>query len=236
MLPDGSVLRCKGPGRPTRDVLFSDVNRDGKTALKLWNLNAVTGVLGVFNVQGARWDLKKRAFVTCDEPERIRYVLRPSDVEGIASAAPRGGEGRAQSYALYSHRARRLQLLRHDEAHAASLGRREWELFAVSPIRREGGVRWAPLGLMDMLNGGGAIVSSKLSSALRLVHARVTLRASGTFSAYCQPPPLTIKINGVITPFTHDAETGMLTVAMEVSESSLFSTAPQRACHLSSEP
>ena len=30
MLPDGSILRAKLPGRPTRDCLFSDPARDGK--------------------------------------------------------------------------------------------------------------------------------------------------------------------------------------------------------------
>ncbi|GIM11600.1 hypothetical protein Vretimale_15098 [Volvox reticuliferus] len=35
VLPDGSVLRCSQPGRPTRDCLFADVLRDGKTLLKV---------------------------------------------------------------------------------------------------------------------------------------------------------------------------------------------------------
>jgi hypothetical protein len=39
------------PGRPTRDCLMADPNRDGKTVLKVWNLNADTGVVGVFNLQ-----------------------------------------------------------------------------------------------------------------------------------------------------------------------------------------
>lgn len=30
VLPDGSTLRAKLPGRPTRDCLFSDPTRDGK--------------------------------------------------------------------------------------------------------------------------------------------------------------------------------------------------------------
>lgn len=35
VLPDGSVLRCLQPGRPTRDCLFHDVLRDGKSLLKV---------------------------------------------------------------------------------------------------------------------------------------------------------------------------------------------------------
>lgn len=39
------------PGRPTRDCLLADVSRDGRTALKIWNMNEVNGVVGVFNLQ-----------------------------------------------------------------------------------------------------------------------------------------------------------------------------------------
>jgi raffinose synthase len=35
VLPDGSVLLCAQPGRPTADCLFSDVMRDGKSLLKV---------------------------------------------------------------------------------------------------------------------------------------------------------------------------------------------------------
>ena len=62
VLPDGSVLRARLPGRPTRDSLFVDVARDGSSALKIWNLNRVGGILGVFNLQGAWWDRNVRDF------------------------------------------------------------------------------------------------------------------------------------------------------------------------------
>jgi hypothetical protein len=35
VLPDGSVLRCSLPGRPTADCLFRDVSRDQQTVLKV---------------------------------------------------------------------------------------------------------------------------------------------------------------------------------------------------------
>lgn len=56
VLPDGSVLRASLPGRPTADCIFADVARDGRTALKVWNRNAMAGVIGVFNLQGSWWD------------------------------------------------------------------------------------------------------------------------------------------------------------------------------------
>ena len=43
VLPDGSVLRARLPGRATRDVLFDDPMRDGRTLLKVRGLPARVG-------------------------------------------------------------------------------------------------------------------------------------------------------------------------------------------------
>uniref|UniRef100_A0A5B6YU46 galactinol--sucrose galactosyltransferase n=1 Tax=Davidia involucrata TaxID=16924 RepID=A0A5B6YU46_DAVIN len=60
VLPDGSILRARLPGRPTKDCLFSDPARDGVSLLKIWNMNKYTGVLGVYNCQGAAWNSIER--------------------------------------------------------------------------------------------------------------------------------------------------------------------------------
>ncbi|KAL9266268.1 putative galactinol--sucrose galactosyltransferase 2, partial [Drosera capensis] len=60
VLPDGSILRARYAGRPTRDCLFKDPVMDGESLLKIWNLNKLVGVVGVFNCQGAgNWPLMK---------------------------------------------------------------------------------------------------------------------------------------------------------------------------------
>ncbi|KAJ6688219.1 hypothetical protein OIU74_016853 [Salix koriyanagi] len=41
VLPDGSILRCQYHALPARDCLFEDPLHDGKTMLKIWNLNKV---------------------------------------------------------------------------------------------------------------------------------------------------------------------------------------------------
>ncbi|KAL4431159.1 hypothetical protein ABPG75_006415 [Micractinium tetrahymenae] len=82
VLPDGTVLRALLPGRPTRDTLFADVLRDGASLLKIWNVNATTGVVGVFNLQGASWDRSRRRFhVHNSAPPELSTVVRPTDVE-----------------------------------------------------------------------------------------------------------------------------------------------------------
>eukprot|EP00466_Bigelowiella_natans_P011092 jgi/Bigna1/44825/e_gw1.103.7.1 len=55
VLPDGTTYRGMLPGRPTRDSLFASVQTDKRTALKVWNRNAVNGVVAAFNVQGWGW-------------------------------------------------------------------------------------------------------------------------------------------------------------------------------------
>jgi raffinose synthase len=44
VLPDGSILRCQHYALPTRDCLFEDPLHDGKTMLKIWNLNKVSHI------------------------------------------------------------------------------------------------------------------------------------------------------------------------------------------------
>ena len=59
-LPDGTILRCEHHALPTRDLLFLDPLHDGKTMLKIWNLNRFSGVLGAFNCQGGGWSPEAR--------------------------------------------------------------------------------------------------------------------------------------------------------------------------------
>lgn len=49
VLPDGSILRCEYYALPTRDCLFVDPLHDGKTMLKIWNLNKVTAMKSIWN-------------------------------------------------------------------------------------------------------------------------------------------------------------------------------------------
>lgn len=82
VLPDGHILRCKLPGRPTRDCLFVDVLRDGKSLLKIWNMNSVNGVVGVFHLQGSCWDRSRRRFAFHDlYPPQLSVAVKPTDVE-----------------------------------------------------------------------------------------------------------------------------------------------------------
>ena len=75
VLPDGSVLRARLPGRPTADCLFTDVLRDGKSLLKVpsffsaLSLGMLTSLV-VDMAQTAETMLRREVFI-----ERILHVI-----------------------------------------------------------------------------------------------------------------------------------------------------------------
>ena len=220
VLPDGSVLRCEHGAKPTRQSLFDDPNADGATALTLWARNAVTGVLGAFNVQGARWDRATRRFVAAaDGGPTVGADLRPEMVEGLAPSAQRGGggaegEAAAAEWVAYGHHSGVPQLLKSGEQiEIGDLAPRDWELFVVAPLERLGGVAWAPIGLLGMLNAGGGVEASALGRGFaRAPQARARVRTPGTFGAYCSEAPRLVRVGGAVVPFEYDASSGLLRV------------------------
>jgi len=242
VLPDGSVLRCQGAGRPTRDMLFSDPNADGVSALKIFNTNAHTAVVGAFNVQGSLWDRRRRSFAAAPEAaKQVTALVRADDVEGWAAGATVTDPALPpRPCVAYGYRSEVAGVLPPGASVELSLDVREWELVTLSPLQQLGAVQWAALGLGGMLNGGGAVVSSSLELAapaaaapaaaapaaaaenvapppastlgapaseaaaapavsdtsLGAPQARVTLRASADFVAYCSPRPLVVRADG----------------------------------------
>ncbi|KAK4402491.1 putative galactinol--sucrose galactosyltransferase 2 [Sesamum angolense] len=106
VLPDGSVLRARYAGRPTRDCLFVDPVMDGKSLLKIWNLNKLAGVVGVFNCQGAgSWPMKQAAESTKNSSAAATSCsgrVSPLDVEFLDEIAEENWTGDCAVYAFNS--------------------------------------------------------------------------------------------------------------------------------------
>jgi len=222
VLPDGSVLRAKKAGRPTRDCIFADVGKDGTSALKIWNINrqssfgkGIGGVLGAFNVQGVAWNFETNDNQVIDaSPPPVRALVRPYDVDSL-----RGVQGQ---FVVWSHRTKSLKVLSNGmSAIEKTISSRDWEIFTVQPVQetQDSSVSWAPIGLSNMLNSGGAILdvgqlSTVDSSGNERIQADITTRGPGNFVSYCQPRPTSILVrNGLTTKhldFQHDHESGML--------------------------
>ena len=163
VMPSGSILRGKFPGRPTRDCLFKDVCRDGKTALKIWNRNSVGGVVGTFNVQGACWSREVNQYISFGgkDGQTVSACVRPRDIEGFRSqyggsnnnspsekdeevSSRKESSGQSvnngpgaigdQMFAVRSHRTGDVDILRLHEKTEVALTRKDWDVFTITPV------------------------------------------------------------------------------------------------------
>ncbi|XP_004975984.2 probable galactinol--sucrose galactosyltransferase 2 [Setaria italica] len=202
VLPDGSILRARYAGRPARDCLFNDPVMDGKSLLKIWNLNNFSGVIGVFNCQGAGqwvWPVKDIDYV----PTSINITghLSPSDLESLEEIAGDNWSGETAVYAFNSCSLSRLQKHQNLEV---SLSTMACEIYTISPIKVFGeAVQFAPLGLINMFNSGGALddISSTADSSATTIHVRC--RGPGRFGAYSATRPENCRVDGQQVEFCH---------------------------------
>ncbi|HEX8551041.1 MAG TPA: Sip1-related alpha-galactosidase [Abditibacteriaceae bacterium] len=237
VLPDGTILRAQSIGLPTRDCLFTDPTQD-TTLLKIWNINSIGTVLGVFNARygsgeariGTATDTldipsdevaadESKAesssgtdHVKAEEPhvpsEPIRGAVSPSDIPGI--------EG--ERFAVYAHHAREVRALRIEERWELTLAELQAEIFTLVPI--ESG--FAPIGLSEMFNSGGAIQDLVVNED----GAIVWLQSGGTFAAWSERTPQQVLVargddaEGEI-PFFYDVSSQLLTVEIPREASTL---------------
>ncbi|GJM97006.1 hypothetical protein PR202_ga13896 [Eleusine coracana subsp. coracana] len=217
VLPDGSVLRAQLPGRPTRDCLFVDPARDGTSLLKIWNVNKCTGVVGVFNCQGAGWcRVTKKTRVHDAAPGTLTGTVRADDVDAIAGLA---GPGWAGEVVVYAHRSGELVRLPRGATLPVTLKVLEFELFHVSPVKTVGAAAFAPVGLLHMFNSGAAVEECH-GGGDGVVVLRV--RGCGRFGAYCSRRPARCALDAEEVEFSYDADSGLVAVDIPVPEQEFY--------------
>ncbi|KAJ1378944.1 Glycosyl hydrolases 36 [Sesbania bispinosa] len=214
VLPDGSVLRARLPGRPTADCLFTDPARDGVSLLKIWNMNSYGGVLGVYNCQGAAWSAteRKNAFHHTDSAAITGYV-RGRDVHHISEAAAGDLDWNGEC-ALYGHRSGQVVVLPHNVSLPVTLKVLEHEVFAVVPVKALApGYRFAPFGLVNMFNASGALeaVVYEVNEEDGLVGiVRLEIKGCGKFGAYSSTRPTRCLLGTHVVDFGYDNDSGFL--------------------------
>ncbi|CAJ1974976.1 unnamed protein product [Sphenostylis stenocarpa] len=210
--PNGSVLRARFAGRPTRDCLFEDPVMDGKSLLKIWNLNALTGVVGIFNCQGAgSWPLKSL------EPAPLRITIsgkvRPLDVEFLGEVA---GENWNGNCIVYAFNAGLLSMVSLRGKLEVSLETLQCEIYTVSPIRVFGhGVHFAPIGLLDMYNSGGAVEALDCTMDVAQCIIKIKGRGCGRFGAYSNARPKRCVVDMKEEEFSYNPDYGFLTFKLD---------------------
>ncbi|GFZ12013.1 raffinose synthase family protein [Actinidia rufa] len=206
VLPDGSILRCQYYALPTKDCLFEDPLHDGKTMLKIWNLNKFTGVLGTFNCQGGGWCPETRRNKSVSECScTVTCFVSPNDIEWNTERNPISTKG-VNTFAVYFFHQKKLNLLKPSQTLEISLQPFDYELLTVSPVKNlpSKSVQFAPIGLVNMLNSGGAIQSLVCDDYENSV--RVGIRGSGEMKAFASDRPVSCQINGVDVDFGYDDE------------------------------
>ncbi|KAJ9557963.1 hypothetical protein OSB04_012577 [Centaurea solstitialis] len=216
VLPDGSVLRARLPGRPTKDCLFTDPARDGVSLLKIWNMNKYTGVLGVYNCQGAAWNaIDRQNTFHHTQPDAITGFIRAHDVHLIADAAV--GPGWSGNCAVYRHHAGDLATVPQNAVIPVSLNILEHEIFTVTPIEVLGsGLGFGPLGLIEMFNGGGAIeeVMYLVEREGGLASVSMKVKGCGRFGSYSMTKPRRCMVGASEVEFLYDSQSGLLSFSL----------------------
>ncbi|KAK9987921.1 hypothetical protein SO802_028160 [Lithocarpus litseifolius] len=205
VLPDGSILRCEYYALPTRDCLFEGPLHDGKTILKIWNLNKYTGVLGAFNCQGGGWSRETRSnqcFSQCSHV--LTSQTNPKDIEWKSGKNPISIEG-VQVFALYYNQDKKLVLSKPSENVELSLEPFKFELITVSPVTGLAGtsIEFAPFGLVNMLNTGSVIQSLAFNDDGKSV--QIEVKGTGEIlRVFVSGKPIACKIDEEVVPFEYE--------------------------------
>lgn len=207
VLPDGSVLRAQLPGRPTRDSLFVDPARDRTSLLKIWNLNKCSGVVGVFNCQGAGWcKIEKKTRIHDTSPGTLTASVCASDVDLITQVA--GAEWLGDTI-VYAYRSGEVIRLPKGVSIPVTLKVLEFELFHFCPIQEIApSISFAAIGLLDMFNTGGAVEQVEIHNRAATKTIALSVRGRGRFGVYSSQRPLKCVVGGAETDFNYDSETG----------------------------
>lgn len=218
VLPDGSILRAKLPGRPTRDCLFSDPARDGKSILKIWNLNEHSGVIGAFNCQGAGWcRVGKKNLIHDEQPGTVTGVIRAQDVDSLGKVADHGWSG---DVIVYSHIAGEVVYLPKNASLPVTLRSRDYEVFTVVPVKRlSDDASFAPIGLIRMFNSGGAVKEVEYGKG---ADVELKVRGSGTVGAYSSTRPKTVAVDSEAVEFNYDDSCGLVTFELGLPRQELY--------------
>lgn len=202
VLPDGLILRTKHAGRPTRDCLFNDPVMDGKSLLKIWNLNKFSGVIGVFNCQGAgNWTYPVKENAHVPTTVCITGDLSPSDVELLEEIAGDDWNGETAVFAFNSCSLSRLQ--KH-QTMEVSLSTMTCKIYTIALIKVFGGfVQFAPLGLVNMYNSGGALENVTSTGDCSEITIQIQCRGPGRFGAYSATRPEICSVDEHEVEFKH---------------------------------
>ncbi|ONM10616.1 putative galactinol--sucrose galactosyltransferase 2 [Zea mays] len=154
-------------------------------------------------------------------PRTLTGSVRADDVDVIAGLAGDGWGGEA---VVYAYRSGELVRLPQGATLPVTLKVLEFEVFHVSPVRAVApGVSFAPIGLLDMFNSGGAVEQCEVRGGANAAAAvALRVRGCGRFGAYCSRRPARCMLDATEVEFSHDADTGLVTLHIPVPEQEFY--------------
>ncbi|WP_184676727.1 Sip1-related alpha-galactosidase [Algisphaera agarilytica] len=206
----GHVLRYNaGSGMPTNDRWFDNPEVES-VLLKIQNTqrdakgNVLVGAIALFHCGWEGNDSTPtheieagRAEMPANEAPAITDHWSPQDIEGL--------EGKR--FAAWSPTSQNLIVLHVDSSQEITLKGDEAELFNLTPIQNG----FAPLGILDRLSGGAAILDRS--------HHSCVIGSAGRFGAYVEFAPKRIEVDGKNWQFTYDTKTKLMIVDLNSSQS-----------------
>ena len=193
---------------------------DNELSLQVWNTNPVNGLVGVFNVQGSSWSRKKRRFHTHDPcPPVLETLVTPTHVHSFAQP---GSAPQPHHFAMWSDRTQALILSAHQEdGMTIRLAAGASDVVTVAPIFGVGtAVQVACIGLINMLNAGGSVLSVKLQEGQgnrKGIFCEVLVKGAGSLVLYASAPPVDAHGNGAGLRHSYSDHQKKLTIEMPVT-------------------
>lgn len=173
----------------------------------------------MYNCQGAAWNsVERKNTFHQTKTESLTGHVKGSDVHIIAeTAAVMDHPDWNGDYAIYSHKTGELTTLAYNVAMPVSLKVLQYEIFTITPIKvLSPGFTFAPLGLIDMYNAGGAIEGLKYevnAGAETAAAVSIEVKGCGRFGAYSSARPRKCTVDGTTNSvdFTYDSASGLVT-------------------------
>lgn len=163
--------------------------------LKRWMQYA--GVVGVFNCQGAGWYPKEHKCKAYPQfYKSMTGVVSPDNVEWEQKDFTAQLRSTDQ-FAVYLHKADNVQLLRSKDQISITVQPTSFEIFTFCPVQKlNERAKFAPIGLENMFNSGGAIEFLEYGSKTDISTVTIKVKGSGTLLAYSSEKPKKIILNG----------------------------------------
>lgn len=116
-----------------------------------------------------------------------------------------------------------LVYLPKDTSLPVTLKSREYEVFTVVPVKEfSNGNKFAPVGLTEMFNSGGAIVSLRYADDGTNFVIRMKLRGSGVVGIYSSLRPRNVTVDSDDVEYRYEPESGLVTFTLGVPEIELY--------------